>query len=62
MALVIGFLYNLLVPRVGGISFDLVQVVQSKKESEPVSPKETSKKDEKSKKKWFYNRIHLYSF
>lgn len=44
VALMIGFSYNLLVPRVGGISFELVQVVSSeKKESEP--------KKEKTKKK-----------
>jgi hypothetical protein len=52
MALLIGLLYNLLVPRVGGISFDLVQVVAAKKkEAEPKKEvKETSKK-EKDKKK-----------
>jgi len=44
MALVIGWLYNAIAPRVGGISFDLVQV--SKKE-EPEPKKETSKKEKK---------------
>lgn len=54
MALVIGFLYNIFAPKIGGIAFDLLQVVPAKKaEPEPKSAEKEKeiKKITKEKKK-----------